>query len=203
MWPYGTLLSLPRACVSHLLFCFKQNSQINRKHRAKFSGYKYLLMHSPFTQSSVNLHASLVAEHLHWLLAASQYSPVDEPSQEQIDPHWQAPFTLVSPGTLHDLLNEVSPTSFIMTLKKKVMHLGTSYIFKCIGKHHYVSECTYLLHTKRAFRCAISFSTFKQWAPSYTSIFIDINARVIASSNKFLTSLPVRLVERKRTRTTW
>ena len=59
-------------------------------------------LHTPLSQvSEVSLQASTVDEHLHTLLAASQYSPVVWPTQVDEVPHIQVPETQVSPALEH------------------------------------------------------------------------------------------------------
>ena len=63
--------------------------------------HNYLQTHVPPEHSSPVEHLSTVAEHLHTLFVASQYVPVDCPTQEAAVPHLQTPETQVSPELLH------------------------------------------------------------------------------------------------------
>jgi hypothetical protein len=63
----------------------------------------HLQTHVPPEHSSPLEQAATVDEHLHTLLSASQYAPVDEPTQEEVVPHIQDPEVHDSPELLHAL----------------------------------------------------------------------------------------------------
>ena len=63
----------------------------------------HLQTHVPPEHSSPLEQAGTVDEHLHTLLSASQYAPVDLPAQEDAVPHMQDPELQDSPELLHAL----------------------------------------------------------------------------------------------------
>ena len=70
----------------------------------------YLHTQTPPEHSSPIPQASIVDEHLHTLLAASQNVPVDSPTQDEEEPHMQVPETQVSPA-----LVQASPVPHLQT----------------------------------------------------------------------------------------
>ena len=62
---------------------------------------QYLLTQVPPEHSNPVVHAATVSEHLQTLLGASQYVPVDNPTQEEAVPHLQEPELQVSPELVH------------------------------------------------------------------------------------------------------
>ena len=76
----------------------------------------YLQTQVPPEHSSPLEHASTVDEHLQTLLAASQYAPVDCPTQDEAVPHMQDPELHVS--------SELLQASFVPHLHTPLVHVS-------------------------------------------------------------------------------